>query len=433
MYIAPKGKTHNLMDYTTDATATNLRKYQWDYIHNPENIVGIFEDDSEGESVSIPDLLKSIRQANLDYKKIITIMQDGCPENAYKDVSIGDKKLRYFAIHCTDNFETIPTEPQTTSFVDWNLNDESNEVNVIPSQRNTIEYETTLGTAKLYQFFEAEDASPPLLYNNSDNLLFEFVILKEDADKFEDYLYATWEKLLQEDELTASEIAIVRSGIAKVVDENQRGEYFLELQTKVPYESQLINSTKPYVTCNQTSLSMCLEGLGIVNPDSDMSFADYLENLRVEKMFGSRTQKQTRIDELLELGANYEEIPAIDKNFSLLKEKLLPYLRKGDMVTFSMGNHIVRLVEFTDEGIVVDDPYGCLSCKDDLVSRQDKMSNVYCNSKGHASCCNATTAYKSPCKTNSISNMSNTPGKDCFWSKESVNELNIYNILIVKP
>ena len=76
MYIAPKGKTHNLMlsetgfcanifatktvvelipiftsgDYTTNATATNLRKYQWDYIHNPENIVGIFEDDSEGAS-----------------------------------------------------------------------------------------------------------------------------------------------------------------------------------------------------------------------------------------------------------------------------------------------------------------------------------------------------------------------------------------------
>ena len=76
MYIAPKGKTHNLLlsetgfcanifatktvvepipiftsgDYTTATTATNLRKYQWDYIHNPENIVGVFEDDSEGES-----------------------------------------------------------------------------------------------------------------------------------------------------------------------------------------------------------------------------------------------------------------------------------------------------------------------------------------------------------------------------------------------
>jgi len=55
MYIAPKGKTHNLLDYTTDATATNLRKYQWDYIHNPENIVGIFEDDSEGESGEMDD------------------------------------------------------------------------------------------------------------------------------------------------------------------------------------------------------------------------------------------------------------------------------------------------------------------------------------------------------------------------------------------
>ena len=38
-------------DYITPSTqnpATNLRKYQWDYIHHPESMIGIFQDDAEG-------------------------------------------------------------------------------------------------------------------------------------------------------------------------------------------------------------------------------------------------------------------------------------------------------------------------------------------------------------------------------------------------
>ncbi|MBL3658568.1 fibronectin type III domain-containing protein [Fulvivirga sediminis] len=46
-YVTGKGQTNgNLMDYPV---GKSLRKYQWDYIHNPESMIGWFEDDQESE------------------------------------------------------------------------------------------------------------------------------------------------------------------------------------------------------------------------------------------------------------------------------------------------------------------------------------------------------------------------------------------------
>lgn len=41
-----KGRTNNLMDYAQDGTY--LYKYQWDYIHNSEAMMSLFEDDEDG-------------------------------------------------------------------------------------------------------------------------------------------------------------------------------------------------------------------------------------------------------------------------------------------------------------------------------------------------------------------------------------------------
>jgi hypothetical protein len=51
-YTLPEGQTDNLMDYpyTNVATATNLNKYQWDYIHDPEKVwFAWLEDEEEGK------------------------------------------------------------------------------------------------------------------------------------------------------------------------------------------------------------------------------------------------------------------------------------------------------------------------------------------------------------------------------------------------
>ena len=45
-----QGTTDNLMDYNR---GTRLNKYQWEYMHNPVAVLGLFEGDEEGASVSL--------------------------------------------------------------------------------------------------------------------------------------------------------------------------------------------------------------------------------------------------------------------------------------------------------------------------------------------------------------------------------------------
>lgn len=42
-----EGSTDNLMDYTSN-TGNALHKYQWDYVHDPQRVIGLFEDDADG-------------------------------------------------------------------------------------------------------------------------------------------------------------------------------------------------------------------------------------------------------------------------------------------------------------------------------------------------------------------------------------------------
>ncbi len=54
-FTLPQGETENLMDYST---GTELWKYQWDFIHNPEGGWHIFEDVEEGEMVAVGDSIR---------------------------------------------------------------------------------------------------------------------------------------------------------------------------------------------------------------------------------------------------------------------------------------------------------------------------------------------------------------------------------------
>ena len=46
----PMGATDNVMDYSD---GTSLYKYQWDHIHSPQGVIGLFEGDEDGGSVEI--------------------------------------------------------------------------------------------------------------------------------------------------------------------------------------------------------------------------------------------------------------------------------------------------------------------------------------------------------------------------------------------
>jgi len=50
-----QGTTDNLMDYSSNTTATALYKYQWDYIHNPQTMLFAWaEEEEEGASSVAP-------------------------------------------------------------------------------------------------------------------------------------------------------------------------------------------------------------------------------------------------------------------------------------------------------------------------------------------------------------------------------------------
>src|SRR5450759_1922917 len=96
-YQIAKASTQNLMDYTD---GTDLVKHQWDAIHDPGIVLGMFERDEEGAMIVVEDLIKRIREANLKHLKVFSLLKDKCEKVAYKDFKIGDKTLSYIHIAC---------------------------------------------------------------------------------------------------------------------------------------------------------------------------------------------------------------------------------------------------------------------------------------------------------------------------------------------
>ncbi len=189
-YYQSRSTTHNLMDYTT-TDANGLNKYQWDLIHDPESVLfSWLQEEEEGEMVNILNILKNIRNANMKELTNIELYQDQCPNVCYKDVNLGDVKLDYLQINCTKEFEG--SEIDENKKLSWsNLSmDFGQKLLIIPNEKALIYTETLKGDAIAYQFHQAKKSSMiPLDIETTDNLLFEFKILKKNKGDFEEYLY----------------------------------------------------------------------------------------------------------------------------------------------------------------------------------------------------------------------------------------------------
>ncbi len=195
------------------------------------------------------------------------------------------------------------------------------------------------------------------------------------------------EELMSKSTLTVQEIAEVRKIIETIEDDEKRAEAYLELQMKAPYHNQRDNespateeditnnswmttyniSTAGDIMCNLTSQAMCLEYLGVSSPcsncssecDSYSQFEDYLECIRVDNEFDHRGKPATRkkLAELFDnLSCNPVELNTYEKID--IEAKLKPSLKNGCSVLISAFGHIVKLKGITDEGLIVDDPYG---------------------------------------------------------------------------
>jgi peptidoglycan hydrolase-like protein with peptidoglycan-binding domain len=171
--------------------------------------------------------------------------------------------------------------------------------------------------------------------------------------------------LMAKPRLSDAEMDAARDLISALADADQRADYFVQLQSKVAYHSQRDNKSKSGektigdVMCNLTSLSMCLEYLGVDNPYPEMQYEDALEKIRVEHVGKPRTSSEGWGGVATYLGVQWGFIKgagAHDKAWYDANVK--PHLAAGEAVMLSIDGHICRLQAVTDGGLVADDPFG---------------------------------------------------------------------------
>jgi len=401
-YIEPKFATSNLMDYTNaePMNKTALHKYQWDECHDWDLGMNWGEEEEEGEIKTIPGMLTLIRNSNLFGKKELDLQRDKCFKWALKNLKIGDKKLSYIHMTCSDEVDDqFPYDNFNNRENKYDNLLEDFDVSINPAE---ISKENLIGVKdkKKYVSYSFHELIIPKnnieLITETDKVLFRFVVSESESKDFEDYLFPTWEYLITKPELKPSEIALVRKGIESLAIE-KRKNYYIELQKKVPYHNQrnnasIMTSKKTGedmkigdVMCNITSMAMALEMLGLENPclpeisqfedcietkityesssqfsfkplNDDFEYDDARESIdgrisALEEMYG---------DEIKCKGASFKVNKDTDKIKLFLKDKL----ESGYGVIASYGGHIIRIESCDDEGFVYDDPYGLYSIDD---------------------------------------------------------------------
>lgn len=233
------------------------------------------------------------------------------------------------------------------------------------------------------------------VYNKEGEELFKILVDDEapKLEKLKEYLFGKdYDEIksifINNSALTPDEIKEVRGKIVMLKDEDQKKELYLELQQKVPYHNQRNNDQTQYIAdrmCNLTSQAMCLEYLGISCPDPNMQFEDYLEQIRADNNYGDRTTSGTRQKVAEYLGACYSK-EDYGRTFSEEKEEFKKFalnkLESGCAIMLSVWpsckGHLVRLQKITNEGIIVDDPYGKVKGKKDGFDWREE-----CNSGGY--------------------------------------------------
>jgi len=112
-----------------------------------------------------------------------------------------------------------------------------------------------------------------------------------------------------------------------------------------------------------------------------MQFEDYLEQIRENNNYGDRTTQGARQKVAEFLGVCFDK-KDYGNTFSdekeRIKEFILSKLQSGCAVMISVWpvcmGHLVRVQNITNEGIIVDDPYGKVK---DFKIRQDCKSGGY--------------------------------------------------------
>lgn len=376
-----QGASKNLMDYSD---GQELKKYQWDNVHDPESVIGWLEDDEEGAAWmpcfgffdDCDDVLKKLEAIKQAYEHRNTI-SGKIPYSASrkvlnaKNVRIEGVDYPLISIHYMGDADTEYT-------LDPAVNDDIDEIVYSHYGGNLVQN----GIA----FFQDERIIVKLLLQGDKN---EPVQKKRSTLRL--YLYGDStsalllkrkiEEALEKQAFEASDFKSVRALIEALDDDGVKVEFYLALQEKVPYRNQRDNEsvatdedvennsswlksgmTAGDIMCNLTGLAMCLEHLGIACPEPNIQFEDYLEAIRREEELPHRTEPEAREELAKKFGVEMKKKELNTNSKVVLITVLKPELERGNAVllsAFPVGRgHIVRLQAITDDGLVVDDPYG---------------------------------------------------------------------------
>jgi len=373
-YILPEGTTDNLMDYNG---GTALYKYQWDYIHNPQTMLFAWAEEEEEGAMGLPcmgwfdecddvlKILETIRNARISGNQIKIKGQTKTDVRTLTAnlVKIGGTEYKRIRLIYKPNTKDYSFNP--TQYVDYNQQ--------FLLADGTIDWQRGI-----------------VYYKNKEELL-KIIVDDEFSkiDKLKEYLFGKeYDEIkaiiVNNSVLTPERIKEVREQIEMLKDENQKKELYLELQAKVPYHNQRNNNQTQYIAdrmCNLTSEAMCLEYLGISCPNPNMQFEDYLEQIRADNNYGDRTTPIARQKLAEFLGACYDK-KDYGNTFSIEKERLINFvlikLQSGCAIMISVWpackGHLVRLQNITEEGLIIDDPYGKVT---DFMSRENCESGGY--------------------------------------------------------
>lgn len=199
-FIAPEGTTHNLMDYDSPK-GEELWKYQWDLIHDPQNMLFAWaQDEEEGAMMdlnmsreSIKEVIDLIRENNIAKKKTVDLslfsLSTGSCINLeltddftleYVEVNIGSGK------NLGDQDNPFLCEPLTIKPMGL----KSLNIATPPSQE---------GDFVQIHFNRFDQAVPPRIgIVESESVGVSFIIKEDQKDEFEAYLNnelkanATW-------------------------------------------------------------------------------------------------------------------------------------------------------------------------------------------------------------------------------------------------
>ncbi|WP_066633300.1 fibronectin type III domain-containing protein [Labilibacter marinus] len=447
-----QGTTQNLMDYSN---STELWKYQWDLIHDPEKIVlALFQDEEEGASISDDicfninnltnsffndiseyinsDIFNHVANNFNSYLSSVKSSNDNITLISYPDWSI--RGGSYNSTNQTFLSNTIFGKIEQNN-MPINLN--TNGVYIAEHTIEEIPYNTAIYCTrspiditkfhidKICELLEHEyirvsyraphsyiaflnSSKQPeviiqILNCSLDGLkvwttylglfgeMSELDYWNEFFDEIGGGNNAVIDNIFEKDNLTASEISQVRELIEGIEDIIVKKDYYIQLQKKVPYYSQRDNETSPNVTCNVTSLAGALTVLGLNRPcmncdedcNSEETIADYLYCIGESILIPFERTNYVHWQEIAEqFGVTESERMDIWNNTNTLRTTIKGKLESGCGVLLSAfhptGGHIVRLLDITDEGLIVDDPYGEL---EDGAEREVSGGNYNTNTK----------------------------------------------------